>query len=144
MNNIRNFMLAIAIMFTSIFGGCEEETEDRDPPRVRETMDQHDCTDVEDADVVEEDAEEIVDEEAGEDDLPVDDSDDSSEDTEDDSVDDEDVEVEEEDVPDAIPGEDSPEDTEEPTDGEDDSESSEDEDPVPGWQSFLFLSYLIF
>ena len=135
MNNIRNFMLAIAIMFTSIFGGCEEETEDRDPPRVRETMDQHDCTGVEDAGVVEEDAEELVDEEAGEDDLPVDDSDDSddsSEDTEDDSVDDEDVEVEEEDVPDAIPGEDSPEDAEEPTDGADDSESSEDEDPVPG------------
>ena len=132
MNNIRNFMLAIAIMFTSIFGGCEEETEDRDPPRVRETMDQHDCTDVEDAGVVEEDAEELVDEEAGEDEIPVDGGDDSPEDTdtEDDPVDDEDVE--EEDVPDAIPGEDSPEDTEEPTDDADDSESSEDEDPVPG------------
>ena len=37
MNNFRNFMLAIAIMFTSIFGGCDEESESQEPPQVRET-----------------------------------------------------------------------------------------------------------
>ena len=99
MNNIRNFMLAIAIMFTSIFGGCEDDTEDQDPPQVRENDNNDECGVPEDPPMEEE--------ESG---------------------------TESEEPP--------MEEVESGTESED--PPMEEEDPVPGWQSSLFLSYIVF
>ena len=125
MKNIRNFILAIAFIFTATFSGCEDDAEDLDPPQVRENTEQSDCTDAGDSEVVEEDAGE---------ELPDDDNEDSDVDSAGGSIE------ENEDVPD----EDVPDEGEEPTEDTDDSESSEGEDPVPGWLFLFFLSYLIF
>ena len=37
MSKIRSFLLAILIMFTSLFGGCETDEETDEPPQVRDS-----------------------------------------------------------------------------------------------------------